>query len=58
MTNRGLLTCQPQLCAWEDQGTDPPGCYAKAHGGQGGDQGQPAQLHQGQEPSEQPGGLQ
>lgn len=58
MTKWELLTCQPQLCAWEDHRTDPPGCYAKAHGGQGGDWGQPAWLHQGQVLSDQPSGLQ
>ncbi|PKU36254.1 rna-directed dna polymerase from mobile element jockey-like [Limosa lapponica baueri] len=37
---------QPHLCAWEGHGTDPSRSYAKAHGGQGGDSGQPAWLYQ------------
>jgi len=28
--------------------TDPPGSYAKAHGGQGGDKSKSAWLHKGQ----------
>jgi len=52
-----LPTCQPHLCAWEDHGTDPPRRYVKAHGGKGGDSGQPAWLHQGQALPHQPSGF-
>jgi len=54
---RELLTCQPQLCAWGDHGTNPHGSYAKAHGGQRGDSRQPAWLHQGQVLLDQPCGF-
>ncbi|XP_055579523.1 uncharacterized protein LOC129737047 [Falco cherrug] len=49
----GTTTCQPPRCAWEDHGAHPPRSYAKARGGQGGDSGQPAGLHQGQVPGPQ-----
>lgn len=42
----GLWTSQPHLYAWKYHETDPPRSCAKAHGGQGGDLGQPAQLLQ------------
>jgi len=32
---RELPTCHSHLCAGEDHGVDPPGSYAKAHGGEG-----------------------
>lgn len=43
---RELPTCQPQFCAGEGHGTDPPVSYTKAHGSEGVDKGQPAWLHQ------------
>ena len=48
---------RPQVCAWEDHGTDPPGRYVKIHEGQVGDLRQPAWLHQGKIVSDQSGGL-
>ncbi|KAJ7408368.1 hypothetical protein BTVI_01033 [Pitangus sulphuratus] len=50
------LSASP-LCLGKVHGTDPPRSYAKAHGGQGGDSGQPARLHQGQVLPDQPSGL-
>jgi len=45
---RELLTCQSHLCSGEDQGTDPPGSFAKAHGREESNVGQSSWLHQSQ----------
>jgi len=36
---------EPQLCAWEEHGMDPPGRNVKANMRRGGDPRQPAWLH-------------
>lgn len=49
-----LVTHQPHLTLPGNHGTDPSRSYVEAHGGQRGDAGQPAQVHQRQG---QPSGL-
>lgn len=40
-----LLSCQPDICTWEDQGTDTRRIYADECGEPDGDSRQPAWLH-------------
>jgi len=49
------VTCQPHLCARQDDGADPPGSYAEAHRREGGNMGEPAWLQRGQVLLDQPG---
>lgn len=43
-----LQTGEPHICAWQDDGTDPPGSNVKANARQGGELRQAAWLIQGQ----------